>query len=116
MSERSAVITPEDLPTLRVVVDDDSIEVQCVASEWACARERADFASWLDPVVGVVAEYAALARAMGQPELTPERMGAGLAGAARVLLVSGYLVKAERWRFHGGRLASPTPTKTWGPS
>lgn len=117
MSERSAVITPGDVPTLRVVVDDGSIEVQCDASEWARIEECADFATWLAPVVDIFAEHDAIARATGQPELTPERMAEELAGTARTLLAPAYLVQQDtRWRFHGGRVPPDPPAPNWGPS
>lgn len=110
-----AVIRPGDAPTLRVVRGQDrSIEVHCDASEWRSAREAADFATWLAPVVDIFADYDQMARAIGEPVLTPERMAGELAATARTLLAPAYLTRERgRWRFRGGQApAGPLPPLT----
>lgn len=111
----TAVITPGDVPTLRVRTDDGAIEVHCDANEWAGLREADDFASWLAPMVDIFAEHDAIARKRGVAELTPERMAAELAETARTLLAPGYLEReGARWRFRGGRPPADPPKRDWG--
>lgn len=116
--ERAAVSKASDVPRLRVAVSvDGAIEVWADAGEWLRSSEASDFSAWLEPVVRIFREHDEVARAVGLPVLTPERMADALVETARTLLVPTHLSReGGRWRFRGGRPPHDPLASEGGPS